>query len=169
MSTTLVQAAAAGVTTFSTDPVIKQLVVQLAPMLHDWLTSRGHTVVDQEFLADYLLHGNLGRQGIFMEVPSPDGSQYPMRVVLELRASAEGSSLFVHLTARGTHKGGWVYKDSEKIQLNYGDHPGSYKMQLVAQKMRALLKLDENAKQLEDTPINGLLEALVQELCPVTA
>lgn len=169
MSTTLVQAAAAGVTAFSSDPVIKQFVVQLAPLLHRWLTSRGHTINEQQFLADYLLHGNLGRQGIFMEVPSPDGGQYPLRVVLELRAMAEGSSLFVHLTARGTRKGGWVYKDSEKIQLNYGDHPGSYKMQLVAQKMRALLNLNENTSQLDDTPVNDLLEALVQELCPVTA
>jgi len=169
MSTTLVQAAAAGVTAFSTDPVIKQFVVQLATLLQGWLTSRGHTINEQTFLADYLLNGNLGRQGIFMEVPSPNGGHYPLRVVLELRAMAEGSSLFVHLTARGTHKGGWVYKDSEKIQLNYADHPGSYKMQLVAQQMRGLLGIDDTVTQLDDTPVNGLLDALVQELCPVPA
>lgn len=163
MSTLLVKAAADGVRAFSSDPVVKQLMVQLSTLLQSWFSRQGYEIEVCELFGDYLLHGNLGKQSVLLQLRKPaDGAA--LRVVCELRTLAQDATLCAWLQLRRASNGPWATKDSAQVRVHYGDHPGSYKMQLVTKQLRALLDIAENVLRLEDTAVPVLLQAVMDEV-----
>jgi len=164
MSTSLQQAAAAGVTAFSTDPVARQFVTQLSSLLDLWFSQQGFSVEELGLAGDYLLNGNLGRQSAYFQLRNPDGGA-PLRVVCEARVHAEETTLYAVLQVRQASKGPnpWKSRDSAQVQVHYPSHPGEYKLQLATQRLRDLIGMDEQVKQLEDTSVLPMLQAVMAE------
>lgn len=162
MSTTLIQAAAAGVRTFSTDPVIRTCVARLSTLVQAWFSEQGYVVREVKLAGDYLLNGNLGKQSVFMEVVTPSG--LPVRTACEFRVRAEGDALLAWLQVRGAAGNGWVPLDSAQVELRYGEHPGVYKMELLSQRLLALLGILEGSTQLEGTSVSPMLRDLMDEV-----
>lgn len=162
MSTTLAQAAAAGVRAFSTDPVVRAGLERLSPLVQAWFTGQGCVVQEVSFHRDFLLNGNQGAQFVFMDVRSPTG--LPVRVACEFLAHAAGESLLARLRVRAAAGNGWVLLDSANAELRYGDHPGVYKMELLSQRLLTLLSLEESGASLKGTPVATMLRSVMDEV-----
>lgn len=162
MSTTLVQAAAAGVRAFSTDPVVRACMERLSPMMQDWFVGQGCALHEVSLHQDYLLNGNLGQQFVFMEVRTPTG--LPVRVACCFQARAEGESLLAWLCVRAAAGNGWVPLDSAQAEVRYGEHHGVYKIELLSQRLLTLLGMHENSTQLEGTSVSRMLRDVMDEV-----
>lgn len=164
MSTSLQQAAATGVNALRADPVAKQFVAQLSSLVDAWICQQGYVIEQTALIGDCLLNGNLGKRSAFFQLKNPDGGE-PMRIVCEIRAFAQDVTLFALLQVRQLGKGPnpWKSRDSAKVQVHYPSHPGEYKLQLATQRLRDLIGMDEQVKQLEDTSVLPMLQAVMAE------
>lgn len=169
MSTSSVQAVINGVKEVSQDPAVAKFMKQLVLLVGNWFSNQGYNIEVAEQKGDYLLNGNLGKQSAFFQLTNPEGGA-PLRVVCEVRAFAHGEMVYAVLQVRQNGKGQnpWKTLDSSSVQVHYPSHPGEYKLRLLIQRLRALLNINEEVTQLEDTLLPPMLKAVMAEACAST-
>lgn len=167
MKTTFETAAAAGVTAFATDPVVKQLVTQLSIGVEAKLIQLGFSLMQPaEMHGTYMLNGYLGKQFVGFKVSHPSWPA-PLYVICELRAQASGSVLRVltrmWLNGRNLEEFQQI-QESPAVSVDYANHQGEYKMQLATTQLRQVLGMPDPQSTLEGTPAEALLVSLLEPL-----